>query len=882
MPNTAIATGLVDFAIPAQEMMDKIVEFARGLLSSNVATVPAEDEEVMSAYRQINEILRTRIGHDFSGYKNKTFYRRVNRRMQIVKTETVEEYAKYLAQESKEVNALFRDLLINVTSFFRDADAYEALQATVIPSIFEGRGAANSVRVWVPGCATGEEVYSIAMLMREHMDTLPTVPHVQIFATDIDASIVAVARSGQYPEALVEGVSEARRKRFFALEGSTYVVEKEIRELCVFSPHSIVRDPPFSRMDLVSCRNVLIYFGSELQNQTIPTFHYALKPGGYLFLGSSENISRFDYLFAPVDRKQRIFRSRAQASGGVLVPRLTPGIPMAPLPSAVRPLKTAPGSTLRHTAEARVLERFSPAHVVVNQDGDIVYFSSRTGKYLEAGSGAPSRNLLSMARKGLRLELRTLLRASVEKNSACVRDNIAVETDDGSVQILTLVVEPVEVADQEDRLFLIIFADTGPLVSRENAINRPRIADDAIVTLLEHEIRETRDKLQGIVEEYETTLEEVKSTNEEILSVNEEYQSTNEELEASKEELQSLNEELQTVNSELTLKIDALDKANSDLCNLFDSTQIATIFIDQHMLIRSFTPVASKLFNILTSDKGRPLTDLSPRVDYPEMTDHIIKVLATGESIEHKIKSLNSEQYYLARTQPYRSSDGDLKGAVLTFVDISILTKANINITNLKATDAHLRLLVAELNHRVKNMLSVALAIVKQTLAGSPISKEIYNSVVGRLHGLAASHELLVLESWSDMNIVDLLHKHLSPFGLDRIRFPNTPVLLKPREALSLGMVLHELSTNAAKYGSLSSPEGLVTITWFEGPGDGNYRRLNLQWEETGGPPPTAPAKRGFGMSLIQQEVAYTLDGNVDFSFMHGGLRFNLDCNIAQ
>lgn len=678
MPRSAIATGLVDFALPADEIGAKLAEYARsfGVIED------LEGSSAEAATIEIYALLRDQLGHDFSGYKAKTFTRRVQRRMQVARITRVEEYVERLRRDGDEVAALFRDLLISVTNFFRDAGAFEALRTEVLPRVFEGRGAGSTVRVWVPGCATGEEVYSLAMLMREHMDGLRTVPRVQIFATDIDDPALSVARAGRYPEALLDSVSPERRQRFFTADGGSYVVTKEVRELCVFSPHSVIRDPPFSRIDLVSCRNLLIYFGPEVQAQVIPIFHYALRPRGYLFLGTAENISQFTDLFTTLDKKHRIFQARETDRLAVPLPLVVTGTQPAPFgrtSSFSRGLRTAApgheaGPPLRQVVESHVVDRFAPPHVVVDRDGDVVHYSSRTGKYLEASVGLPSRQLLTLARRGLRLDLRSALREAIETRRSAKRENLSVEGEEGRVQIVSVTVEPLPQGDGAEPLLLVLFHDQGPSLSRVDAEQRDaRLHPDADAMQLERELRDTRERLQSMIEEYETALEELKSSNEELISVNEELQSTNEELEASKEELQSLNEELQTVNHELSGKIDDLDRANGDLRNLFTASGLATVFLDRNLVIRTFTPAVARFVPIQEGDRGRPLTDFAVRPAYPSLAEDLQSVLAGGQEIERRIEPPEQEtgQHHLVRIVPYRIQKNAIEGVIVTFVAVS-------------------------------------------------------------------------------------------------------------------------------------------------------------------------------------------------------------------
>ena len=686
MPDSAIASGLVDFAIPVDAMASKLIENMRSFDAFEALVgEPRGDGEgpAADAREAICENLLGHTGHDFSGYKTRAFMRRVQRRMQARQCEAVEDYVAYLRENPDEAGLLFRDLLINVTSFFRDKDAFAALEETVIPRLFEKKGPADWVRVWAPGCATGEEAFSIAILLREHMAKLRVAPRVTIFATEIDEAALNTARAGRYPEAMMEGVSRERRQRFFRVDAGGYIVAKEVRDLCVFSAHDILRDPPFSRMDLICCRNLLIYFNARAQGQMFPVFHYALRTRGFLFLGMSESIGRFTDLFAPLDKKHCLFQAR-DAGAPTRMPLIANK--WSPASLGIHPPRAdgaRSGSGLRQSVESRVMDEFAPPHVVVNDEGDIVYFSARTGKWLEASPGAPTHQLLAMARKGLRLELRGALREAMESRGAVTRPNLQVEVEEGGVEPISLIVEPLPDSIGDRRLFLVLFDEQGRAANAEAAAAAKQPggaksdgrADDAAA--VEGELRDTRDRLQSTIEEYETTLEELKSANEELVSLNEEMQSSNEELESSKEELQSLNEELQTVNHELSYKIEELDRANSDLRNVFVSTQIATIFLDRNLVIRSFTPSAPDLFNIIPTDAGRPLTDLSTPLDYPDLQADIRAVLETGKPLERRVRKTRPEPlHYIARLTPYHDTDGAIGGVVATFIDITGLVRS--------------------------------------------------------------------------------------------------------------------------------------------------------------------------------------------------------------
>jgi two-component system, chemotaxis family, CheB/CheR fusion protein len=874
MPDSAIATGLVDLALPVDQMGGRLAEFARGLhlldgiaaVTGPVAPGPALDE----ARQEICTILRNQLGHDFAGYKPKTFLRRVQRRMQVAQLETVEGYLERLRQNPEEAGALFRDLLISVTNFFRDADAFDALAATVVPKLFEGRSANEAVRVWVPGCATGEEVFSLAILLREQMDRLGAVPRVQIFATDIDEPALGVARAARYPGPLLDSVSPERRERFFVPDGGSYVVAKEVRDLCVFSPHSVLRDPPFSRIDLVSCRNLLIYFGTEAQNQVIPIFHYALRPDGHLFLGTSENIGSFGDLFEPVEKKHRIFRRRADGAAAIRLPlalsSLRPGRAAEPAPRHT----VASGLALRQAVEAQVLDHFAPPFVAVNREGDIAYYSARTGRYLEASAGTPTRQILTMARKGLRLDLRAVLREAIETGRAVSRSGVAVEEEDGRVQMITLTVEPLRDREGAGALYLVLFADEGPALSRDEALGNSQAAPDGTALRLEAEQRETRERLQSLVEEYETAVEELKAANEELVSVNEELQSSNEELEASKEEMQSVNEELHTVNHELNTKIEALNRANDDLQNLFVSTDVATIFLDKDLRIRSYTPAATRVFNLLPSDRGRPITDLSSRIAMLDFDRDIAEVLTNGAPVERRVDHADAPAHYLARLVPYRSGSRSVDGVVVTFVDVTSLTEA----------EGRQRVLIAELQHRTRNLLNVVQAIVMQTLgkAGTP------KTLTERLNALGRVQSLVSQSNGEPIDLAEIIRLELRAYAAGQ---DGRVIAVGPSVALSfdrvqiLALALHELATNAVKYGALKGEAGRLEIRWAVEDGAGDTPMLVLNWRESGVTMPQDVSRRGYGRELIERALAYTARAKARLSFGEDGVACRIEMPLA-
>ena len=860
MPQSAIATGLVDFALPAAQMADKLIEIRDGRATLDALVIAADgDHETDPAVLQsvIAEILREQSGHDFSGYKSKTFFRRVARRMQVRQIDDLEAYCVLLRRDNDEITALFRDLLISVTNFFRDTDAFAALEKMVIPRICENRDARNPVRVWVPACTTGEEVYSLAILLREHLDRQSSATPVQIFATDIDDPALAVARQGRYPEQLLRQVSPERLSRFFHRDGASYVVSKKVREMCIFSPHNVISDPPFSRMDLVSCRNLLIYFGPDLQRQVIPIFHYALKPDAYLFLGTSESISQYGDLFHHVDKKNRIFQARDRGdrrwNPSSMLQRITrergDGTGQ---PEAISDIQ------LRHKIERHILEKHTPAHAVVREDGEIVFVSGGTGGFLELPRGAPSRHLLEMVPSDLRLELRSALRHAVESGRTVHRRDVAITFQSGDMQRLNLKVEPLRGTSGRERLFIVFFqpSDTVPVSSGETTGDTKR--DEAT----QDELRAMRERLQSTVEEYETALEELKSSNEELVSVNEEAQSTNEELEASKEEMQSLNEELNTINAELNGKIEELDRANADLRNLFESTQIATVFLDADLVIRNFTPAAGELFHLRPADMGRPLPELASVRDYPELREHIREVFETGGVYEHRLSRTENKTHYLVRITPYLAESEVVEGAVVTLVDVTTLAEA----------EEHQKVLIAELNHRVKNMLAVIITIVRTSMRGKGVDPAILDTLTNRLQGMARAYALLSEKSWTNVGLRDLVQQELTTFESERLHLSGPNVDLRPSQALAVSMVIHELVTNAVKYGALSTAKGTLDVRWKN-----TENRLALEWSERDGPATQEPERKGFGYVLIEGQVEQQLNGKLETTFAPDGFSLKME-----
>lgn len=868
MPSSAVASGAVDLVIPVEAMPSRLA----ALLGQPATLVEADGAmagDLARTQQVICDILRSSTGHDFSGYKDKTFFRRVQRRMQATGIAGLPAYLALLRDDADEAGRLFHDLLISVTGFFRDAEAFEALETQVMQPLFAGRGADDTVRIWVPGCATGEEAYSLAILAQEQMAKSRAPPRVQIFATDIDEAALAIARLGRYPASMMAGVSAERLARFFIRDGALQMIRPETRELCVFSSHSIIRDAPFSRIDLVSCRNMLIYMGGRLQEQVIPLFHYSLRPSGFLFLGVAESVTRHAELFAPVDKAHRIFRRREVAPAAEM-PRMLPASLAIrrhwPPPAPSRPPPRAGGiAELQQAASACAAELFAPPHLLVNADGNVVHQSAGLSRYLELPAGAPSHHLASLARRGLRPELRAALREAVETQRRVVRPRVVFELD-GVPLSLALTVAPLPRREGPDALYLVAFAEN-PAEPDRMAEEMPDPADAAprerLVEQLEAELRETRERLQSMAEEYETATEELKSANEEMVSVNEELQSINEELETSKEELQSVNEELRASNAELSGKIEELDRANADLRNLFDSTQVATVFLDRKLGIRNFTPAVTAIFDLVQADRGRPLSSFASHLDGVDVAREALQVMESRSPTERRITAQNGASHHLMRILPYTTASGAVDGAVVTFFDVTKVVEGEV-----------LGSLVDELNHRVRNMLQVVSAVATHTLRRAASLEEFGTVFAGRIRALARAHELVSIGGWAEVPLSDLIRKELEPYapGADRLTTVGSPVQIRPKAALALGMVLHELATNAAKHGSLSADGGKVTIAWSEENRDGE-RRFVLRWSETGGPrPDPTPTRQGFGSEMIDRAVRHDLGGSIEITLAASGL----------
>ena len=976
MPKSAVATGLVDKILKVQEMPAAIRDyFERG--QAQVFQLPDFTDFLL----QICDQLRRQLGHDFSQYKRSTMLRRIQRRMQVIGASDAEAYLNLLKANPGESELLFRDLLINVTCFFRDAEPFNYIRQEIIPELLKDKGAGDTVRIWTPGCSSGEESYSIAILISETLSRLRTRPAIQIFATDIDEQMLQKARAASYPPSAVKEVPPELLDRYFFAQDDNYCLVQSIRDMVRVSNHNLIKDPPFSRVDMIVCRNLLIYFNASLQQRLIPVFHYSLRPQGWLFLGSAENIAGRSDLFEAADSASRVYRRLGAHRQSVAMPLFVQ--PLALSVSESDPGRQRLAAVERPDAVTRrVMERYAPAHVVVNDEHNVIRASTRTGKFLELAEGAPSTRVTDLAKRSLRSAVRAVLEAAERGKKRVIKRDVRFEGDDGESLSVDISADPLS-----PRETLIVFQDTArvPPPSDGMEFQDDSYSEDDHIHQLEDELSETRSKLRSAVEELETSNEELKSSNEEMMSMN--------------EELQSANEELATVNEELKNKVDQLGRANSDLQNLIESTQVPTIFLDRRMRIRSFTPATNTLFRFQEQDRGRLFSDVVSRVDQAELEILGREVLETGIPVEREMEVGGGRENYVLRVLPYRDMTSAIDGVVLVFSDVTKIRQAQADlahnadiarrrsqeietlyktapvgmalvdrnfrflkvnqrfadvtglaiegvigralldaetsltermqgpvaelfergaeITNFEATlrvgdnsaqdflidfypyeedgrvvaagiifkdvtelrrlEKELRRLMDELQHRVKNTLATVASIVNQTVATKTDHEDLVETLRQRIGALAATHDLLTQHDWHHVDLIDVIEAELKPFeSSDRILLKGPRVRLPPKHALTLTLTLHELATNAAKYGALAHPQGKLKIEW-EVRTDDTGRRLILNWCEKGfqgGSIETA--KESFGTRLIRNAVVYDLQGRCDYCISPDGVECTL------
>lgn len=998
MPLTAINTGIADFIGPISNLAERIVEVAH----SKEAVRSLDLDGAANDLRRIITFLRARTGHDFSSYKRATVMRRVMRRMQVCRVTNLADYANHLRETPEEANELFADLLISVTMFFRDPPAFKALDRLVIEPLFDDV-ADEGIRIWVVGCATGEEAYSIGMLMLEEAARRKLYVPIQIFATDLDEGALAMARDGRYPRSIEADVSEERLKRFFVDEGTHYRVRKELRDLVLFAAHSVLKDPPFMRLDLITCRNLLIYLERSLQVQICGVLHYGLKPGRFLFLGSAETADVAADLFVPIDREARIYRAKPHVAVSLPILPHVPPSPRSYMPAPWQGLRSGERFGPPVETHAAALEQTAPPSALVDDAQNIIHLSPSVGRFTQVAGGPFTPRLVGIVRPELRLDLKLALDRAFKQRLPTVTHPVSVDLDGGKRRVV-MHVAPVGTSEADPTQAVVYFVDGGPADPDEMVEQSGEARPDEI-RRLHAELKSTQDALVATRYDHEVSMQDLRAANEELQSINEEYRSTSEELETSKEELQSINEELQTVNGELKRKLADISTAHSDLQNLTAATEIGTLFLDTDLRIRMFTPPVADLFNITVADIGRTITDFTHRLVYDGIESSVRKVLTDLVPIETEVRSQDG-RWYLLRLRPYRTVENSISGTVLSFVDISerreaerqlatserqlralveasaqvfyrmspdwsemrelhggnflddtmqpdrgwleryihpddraeilaaidaaVQTKTPFEkehrvrrmdgsigwtlsravpildeagaivewfgaasdeserheaVETLQTSEAQLQVMVAELHHRTRNLIGVIGALMRQMVASSRSLQDFQVRFTERLAALSRVQSLLSPRSGERTDLGDLIRLELNALGTDltdgRIVIEGKPVKLVRTTAQTLALALHELATNAQKYGALRSETGKLTIRWNRKVGADDQERLHLGWTETGidahveetkGP----LHKGGYGRELIERALPYTLKATTTYRLG----RDCLDCTI--
>jgi two-component system, chemotaxis family, CheB/CheR fusion protein len=673
MPSSAKETVNPDIVAPANEIPAKLIALLNRIpdISRNLLT----DDKNKTNLQKIDILLRAHTGHDFSLYKKNAQYRRIERRMNVHQIEKITSYVHLLQENPKEIEILFRELLIGVTNFFRDKAMWEKLKEKILPELFNELPDGHVIRVWITACSTGEEAYSLAIIFKEAHEKLKQFKNItlQIFATDIDNDAIEIARKGLFGTNIEADVSHERLAKYFTKDGSRYFVNSYIREMIVFAPHDVIKDPPFTRLDILFCRNLLIYMESDLQKKLMNLFYYSLREGGLMVLGIAENAASAEQMFSTIDTKLKIYNR-------ILSPMEIDKMefPNSFSPSLKRldndPKITKGAANIQTFADQLLLQSFAPASVLINKEGDILYITGRTGKYLEPAAGKANMNIYSMAREGLRNELLGSIRKAKLNNETIYLRNIKAGNSDSSDHV-DVTIQPVTKPDAFKDTIMIVFSDVTS--SRKQTRKKTKSSEQTLSSHdlgIEMELQRALDELQSNHEEMQTSQEELKSINEELQSANEELQSTNEELITSKEEMQSLNEELQTVNSELQNKVAEYMEANNDMKNLLNSTDIATLFLDKNLNIRRYTDQLTKLIKLRTTDIGRPFTDIASDLHYPEIAENSKEVLQTLVFKENDI-SAHDNRWFRVRIMPYRTLDERIDGVVITFIDITLAKK---------------------------------------------------------------------------------------------------------------------------------------------------------------------------------------------------------------
>jgi two-component system, chemotaxis family, CheB/CheR fusion protein len=989
MPRSAIATGIVDLVLPPDRMPEALL----GIVRHPYIRQPAKIDEAApeDQLQTLLALVRSNTRQDFGSYRKRTLLRRIQRRMGLHRIETLAQYIERLRNDAQEARALAADLTINVTGFFRDPEAWQVLGDRVIAPLLQQRTANSTIRVWVPGCSTGEEAYSIAMLVAEQAAAAAKSVDLKLFATDVAAGVLTSARGGIYPGSIAQDVSAERLERWFEKEDDTYCVRPALRETITFAPQNLLQDPPFSRIDLISCRNLLIYLEPDIQKRVINLFHFALREGGHLFLGPSEAIGSEEELFRSVSKKWRIFRRLGPTRHDIVdFPLIGPndGAPVGELAAAAA---ADPPARVGELMDQALLERYAPASALIDIHHRVLFLRGPTEDYLRPPAGEPSYDLLAMAREGLQTVLRMTIRKAIDEGREATA-HARVRRGD-ALHPVRIVVAPLRGPRDAALRLLVGFFERG--AESEEAAAASEVEEAPSEGQLQSELDTTREDLRLSVEQMEAANEELKASNEEIRSINEELQASNEELETSKEELQSLNEELNTVNNQLQAKVGELEGRTDDLNNLLKSTDIATLFLDRSLCIRWFAPSMSALLELLPTDLGRPISHFAQRFSGGDLLEEARKVLERLVPSDAEVVD-DLGRWYIRHIVPYRTAADRIEGVVVTFTEISdrkrrereveeakefaeaiveavrfpllvltpelrveaanaafyeifqvspdetegrplaqlgnrqwdipeLLERLNkvlpdqeefadfevehdferigprtmflharrldgaqlillgmVDLTERQRHERERELLMRELSHRVKNVLAVVQALANQTDHSESV-EEFRETFVGRLTALARAHSLLLDAEWRGADLRQLVEKAVEAYRVDHpdvIEIDGEPVSLSPNHGVGLSLILHELGTNAAKYGALSQHEGRVRVAW-QMEGAGQERRLRFVWQEHDGPPVEPPTGKGFGTRLIERAAGYELQGEVELDYARDGLRCELNFPVT-
>ncbi|KFI22737.1 chemotaxis protein CheB [Nitrosococcus oceani] len=833
MPRAAIATGMVDFVLPTRELAQRLPELIEG--RRHIYEKLADETQIQdrdSLLKSIFAHLQRKVGYDFSKYKRPTILRRLARRMQIQHQQTLNDYLNFLRQNPEESRALFEELLISVTTFFRDPEAWETLRTQLIPRLFEEKAPDTPLRIWVPGCATGEEAYTLAILLLEEAERRGVPPDIQIFATDLDEGALATARAGYYPSAIQADLSDERLRRYFRVEGNHYRLTGEVRNCVLFAIHSLLQDPPFSHLDLISCRNLLIYLDRDLQNQVFAIMHYGLRRGGYLFLGASENAEGEN--FRAIERSHRLFQARQTLGQRPPIPLLLAA------PGRSRTLIPSPASS---TTPARIhrqlLEKLAPPSLLVDEHHQVIHLSNAVGRFLQPAGGPPSQEITTLVRPALQAALSMALYHAFEHNKPSLSPFTPVPFN-GTPRQVAVLVQPRPTAADQEKIALVIFleGDKEPPPVEQNLSEET--ASLPMVHRLQEELRQARAQLLTRQEQAETSSQDLRVANEELQSINEEYRSTAEELETSQEELQSINEELQTVNNELKTKLEETSRSRNDLENLLAATEIGTLFLDRQLNIHRFTPPVTKLFPITTHDYGRPITDFTDRLAYDQLEADAHHVLHTLIPIERELRHQQG-RWYLARIYPYRNPEERIVGLIVTFMDIShrkeneerqqqLAQKLAQQTKQLQEQDRQKDQFLALLGHELRNPLAVIFNTTELLIRENGATRHVQHGIA--LISRQAKHLGRLVDDLLNLTRINSGQIKLSKTTLElqdsitsaidqtrpqiewgrhqlTVDLPASPLYLEA-DSERLTQIIANLLSNAAHY---TKPGGKITVT---------------------------------------------------------------------